>query len=764
VQKVVNHYNMRNSALTMAGLALLSASGCQVFKNKELDRPNILFIFADDHSFQTLSAYDNRFIETPNLDRIAHDGIIFANSFVGNSICAPSRATLLTGKHSHANGQFTNAEIFDGSQQTFPQLLQQGGYHTALIGKWHLQSDPTGFDYWKILPGQGHYYNPDFIKMGKKGRYEGYVTNLITDFSIKWLEEQWDNTRPFLLKVHHKAAHRSWMPDTTHLDEFKDMIYPLPPTFFDNHKGRIAAAQQRMSFHTYDMDLVYDLKMADPENQIQTALRSWYITGEYGRMTTGQRRRWHEHYLPIISDFKKANLYGNELSEWKYQRFMQDYLACVRSLDENVGRLLAYLEKKGILENTLVVYTSDQGFFMGEHGWFDKRFMYEESFRTPLIMRLPKGFERRGRVTELVQNIDLAPTFIEIAGLEVPQNMHGRSLVPIMTRYMGNEWREAVYYHYYEYPGEHSVKRHFGIRDSRYKLIRFYYDIDAWEFYDLEKDPFEINNAYSNSEYASIINELKIHLRHLIEQYNDDLALGILDGQGYFRVAITPMAALGKLFAVLDTDVYDGEIVYTLDGSLPDINSRRYSGPVEITRSVIFNALTLKDGQLVGLPAVQRFIHHKASGADVVYQQNPNPRFMAQEPNLLTDGLRGSINLRPNWHGFQGQNMVALIDLGEIQPINSIALGTLQLHSDWVFVPQRVMVEVSLDGKTYREAGIASPPIVNGLPQIVDFTLKFDALQARYLRITAINLGLCPPGHVGQGQPAWLFVDEIIVE
>lgn len=510
-------------------LALLTGIGCKQAPENRLQQPNIIFIFADDHSYQTLSAYDNRLIETPNLDRIARDGVIFANSFVGNSISAPSRASLLTGLHSHANGQLTNANVFDGSQQTFPKLLQKAGYQTALIGKWHLQSDPTGFDYWNILPGQGHYYNPDFIEMGNTIRHEGYVTNLITDFGLKWLSEQRDQNKPFLLMLHHKASHRSWMPDTTHLAEFKNLTYPIPPTFYDDYYGRIAAAQQEMSIHTDDMDLVYDLKMADKENEIQTRMRQWYIDGEYGRMTAGQRQRWHEHYLPVIDEFKAAGLSGNALSEWKYQRYMRDYLACVRSIDENVGRLLNYLEENGLLENTLVVYTSDQGFYMGEHGWFDKRFMYEESFRTPLLMHLPKDFKKRGTITQLVQNIDHAPTFLEIAGVEVPDGLHGRSLVPLLKKNKVKNWRDALYYHYYEYPGVHSVKRHFGIHDGRYKLIRFYYDIDAWEFYDLQKDPLEIKNAYSDPEYAMVIQNLKTRLRELLIQYGDEQTLEILE-------------------------------------------------------------------------------------------------------------------------------------------------------------------------------------------------------------------------------------------
>ena len=746
------------------GLALLTGMGCKQAQEPRPEQPNIIFIFTDDHSFQTLSAYDNRYIETPNLDRIARDGLLFANSFVSNSICAPSRATLLTGKHSHANGQLTNEDIFDGSQQTFPKLLQEVGYQTALIGKWHLQSDPTGFDYWNILPGQGNYYNPDFIEMGKRSRREGYVTDLVTQYSINWLDHQRDQDKPFLLMVHHKAVHREWMPDTTHLDEFKNAVYPIPETFYDDYKGRRAAAEQRMSIHTDDMDLVYDLKMADPENEIQTRLGPWLRQGELARMTPQQRERWDAHYLPIIEDFKAADLTGNALSEWKFQRYMQDYLACVRSLDENVGRLLDHLEEEGLLDNTLVVYTSDQGFYMGEHGWYDKRFMYEESFRTPLLMLPPRGFERRGRVEELVQNIDHAPTLLDIAGVKVPQDMHGRSLVPLMQKDMTDNWRQALYYHYYEFPGEHSVKRHFGIHDGRYKLIRFYYDIDEWEFFDLDKDPHEINNIYKNPDYTAIIAQMKEDLRELIVYYEDELALGILDGDGFFKAAFSPVSGRGRLQVKITSPLEGADIRYTLDGSVPDLNSKLYTGPVEITRSAHLKAILEKDGRLRGLVSWEEFAFHKASGRDVQYKVAPSPRFMAQGPNALTDGVRGGLLPRQNWHGFHGEDMIAVIDMGKETPITRLTVGALQRHVDWIFLPRWIQLEVSSDGVNYRTVGSQQTPQVSNMLQVVGISLDVDAVEARFLRITARNFGVCPPGHPGEGNPAWLFIDEIIVE
>ncbi|PWE00394.1 sulfatase family protein [Marinilabilia rubra] len=525
----MNHFE-KSLIILAAGSLLALGYACSPTEKEKPAKPNIIFIMTDDHAFQTLSAYDDRYINTPNLDRIAEHGAIFTNSFVANSICAPSRAVMLTGKHSHANGQIDNSTSFDGSQQTFPKLLRQNGYQTALIGKWHLKSEPTGFDYWNILPGQGSYYNPDFIGKDGTQQYKGYVTDLITDFSIDWLDQH-NQEDPFCLLVHHKAVHRVWMPDTAHLDEFADKTYPLPDNFYDDYEGRKAAAEQHLSIRTEDMDVVYDLKMADQEGDIETRLSNAYRNGAYARLNPEQKAKWDAHFDPIIEDFKKANLSGKNLSEWKYQRYMRDYLACVRSLDNNVGRLMDYLEQEGLLENTLVVYTSDQGFYMGEHGWFDKRFIYEESLRTPLLMHFPKGYSDKGQIPQLVQNIDYAPTFLDMAGIEIPGDMHGRSLVPLFGNNNPENWRDAIYYHYYEFPNEHMVKRHYGIRTHRYKLIHFYYDIDQWELYDLKNDPHEMQNLIDDPEYQDEIKRLKKELKELIIKYNDHKALKIFEGE-----------------------------------------------------------------------------------------------------------------------------------------------------------------------------------------------------------------------------------------
>lgn len=508
----------------IAGTVLVGSAltSCQ---NKEQKQYNIVYIMTDDHSFQTMSCYDERYTETPNLDRIADEGVRFTNSFVANSLSGPSRACMLTGKHSCANGFYDNTNcVFDASQQTFPKLLQKAGYETAVIGKWHLESLPTGFDHWEIVPGQGDYYNPLFItRQNDTIQKHGYITDIITDDAIDWLDNGRDKDKPFCLLVHHKAIHRNWMADTAHLALYEDKTFPLPETFWDDYSGRQAAAAQEMSI-LKDMDLAYDLKTVTEETG-KTGLGQAYA-GMLVRLDPEQRAAWEKFYASVIADFKAKVPKGRELAEWKFQRYMRDYLKVVKSLDDNVGRLLDHLEEEGLLENTLIVYTSDQGFYMGEHGWFDKRFMYEESMRTPLIMRLPDRFVRENGleardIPELVQNIDYAPTFLELAGAEIPDDIQGESLVPLLKGEHPDNWRQSLYYHFYEYPAEHSVKRHYGIRTDRYKLIHFYHDIDAWELYDLLEDPNELHNLYGQPGYEALTDSLKVQLAGLREQYGD---------------------------------------------------------------------------------------------------------------------------------------------------------------------------------------------------------------------------------------------------
>lgn len=497
--------------LPLAGVTLF----CSCNEKTTQEKMNILFIMSDDHSYQTISAYDDRFINTPNIDRIGNEGVVFTNSFVANSISGPSRACALTGKHSHKNGYMNNIDCtFDSAQMTFPKLLQQVGYETAIIGKWHLISTPTGFDHWDILPGQGDYYNPFFIENGKQKQIEGYVTNITTDLALDWLKSREDKEKPFCLMLHHKAPHRTWMPDLCDLGRFDSIDFPIPENFFDTYENRIAAQQQEMSIFK-DMDLIYDLKLADKENEIHSSHLEKWGRALYNNLTEEQKKAWDAYYDPIIDDFKRKNLTDEELAIWKYRRYMSDYLSVIYSLDKNIGRVLDYLDESGLAENTLVVYVADQGFYMGEHGWFDKRFMYEESFRTPLLMRLPNG--KRGTIDQLVQNIDYAPTFLELAGVEIPEEIQGKSLLPLLQGKNVEDWRTSLYYHFYEYPSEHAVKRHYGIRTERYKLIHFYNDIDTWELYDLQTDPQEMNNIYG--EDVALCDSLKKELNLLREYY-----------------------------------------------------------------------------------------------------------------------------------------------------------------------------------------------------------------------------------------------------
>ncbi len=508
------------SKVALFCLATTIILSCKSDKKKKKARPNFVFIMTDDHSYQTLSAYDDTYIKTPNLDRIANEGVLFENSFVSNSICGPSRAVLLTGKHSHMNGHINNSVTFDSIQPTFPKYLQKSGYETALIGKWHLRSTPMGFDHYDRLIGQGDYYNSPFITNENKTTTEGYVTDVITDKSIAWLEKR-NTKKPFSLMVHHKASHRIWMPKLSDLRLFDSLDIKIPKNFFDNYDGKVAADIQEMSIEK-DMDLVYDLKMLDAEGDIKTKYRKAF-ENIIAKLTPEQRKKWDDYYNPIIADFKKSGLKGKELTLWKYKRYMQDYLRCIYALDLNVGRLLDYLKEKQLLENTIVVYTSDQGFYMGEHGWFDKRFMYEESLRTPLLIRVPKKYGgKQTKVSQLVQNIDYAPTFLDFAGVDIPKDMQGKSLKPLLTGEKKHPWRKAIYYHYYEYPFEHQVVRHYGIRTDRYKLIHFYDDVnDGWELYDLENDASEMANLYHNSDQKENIINLKNQLKELQEYYKD---------------------------------------------------------------------------------------------------------------------------------------------------------------------------------------------------------------------------------------------------
>jgi arylsulfatase A-like enzyme len=491
-------------------------------------RPNIVFIMTDDHARRAVSAYDTTLIRTPNIDRIGREGIVFRNACVTNSICGPSRAVLLTGKYSHVNGFRDNSSHFDGSQQTFPKILRANGYYTAMIGKWHLGSKPEGFDYWNVLIDQGQYYNPDLIEMGDTARNEGYATNLITDLAIETLEKRRPAGQPFCMFVHQKAPHRNWMPDTAHLGLFNDREVPAPPDLFDDYGGRTRAAREQ-DMRIDDMWLGYDLKLflRDKKDETgtggrKTSDRPQYLDADLRRMNEAQRSAWDAHYRPVSDAFYREKPTGNALSNWKYQRYIKDYLRCIASVDDNVGRLLKYLEDKNLLENTIIVYTSDQGFFLGEHGWYDKRFMYEPSLTIPLVMRFPPKIPA-GTVSEaLALNLDFAPTLLDLAGFRPPADMQGQSLVPLFQTGKTKSWRKAMYYHYYEYPhGWHFVKKHYGVRTKRYKLIHFYNDADEWEFYDLKRDAGEMRNLYGSPAYSRKVKKLKKELVRLQAKYGD---------------------------------------------------------------------------------------------------------------------------------------------------------------------------------------------------------------------------------------------------
>ncbi|MEO1011138.1 MAG: sulfatase [Bacteroidota bacterium] len=515
---------MKNLSLLLLLFALCFSScldKSSTKTSKTANRPNIVFIMSDDHAYQAISAYSNKLIQTPHIDRIAKEGMLFTNASVTNSICAPSRAVILTGKHSHLNGKIDNRMPFDTTNVTFPQLLQKAGYQTAMFGKLHFGNNPKGFDEFKILPGQGAYYNPDFITSSGDTTVTGYTTDIITDFTLDWMEKRRDTAKPFLLMYLHKAPHRTWMPAERHYKEFTKNTYPLPETLFDDYKTRGAAAKEQEMTLLHHMALRYDLKLSD---SIHDALNINEKRGNPARrLTPEQRAAWDAVYDPISADFASTykSMNDSTLTVWKYQRYMQDYLASIAAVDENVGRLLKYLDENGLEENTIVVYTSDQGFYLGEHGWFDKRFMYNESFKTPLLIKWPNVITPGTTAEEMVQNLDFAQTFLEIAGVNTPTDMQGESLLPLLTNEKEKWDRDAVYYHYYEYPGAHAVKRHYGIATMAYKLMHFYYDVDEWELYDRKKDPLEINNVYSDPEYADAVKELKEKLTALRKKYRD---------------------------------------------------------------------------------------------------------------------------------------------------------------------------------------------------------------------------------------------------
>ena len=467
-------------------------------------RPNILFIFTDDHAYQAIGAYGSDRNETPNMDRLAAEGMRFTNCCVTNSICGPSRAVIQTGKYSHINGFMTNNDRFDNTQQTFPKLLQKSGYQTAIVGKWHLVSEVTGFDYSEVLIGQGPYYNPDMIKNGRRVKHMGRTTEIITDLSLEWLKNR-DQTKPFLLMTQHKAPHREWDPYPEYYEKYKNRVFPYPETFDDDYAGRGRAALEQ------DMTIAETMTPRDLKLD---------IPGVWKNMTNAQKAEWHMMFDIRKEEFEKVKNDSGALKQWKYQCYMKDYLSCVACVDDSIGKMLKFLEENDLAENTVVVYASDQGFYLGEHGWFDKRFMYNESFKTPLIVRWPGKVKPGSINNDIVSNVDFAETFLEMAHVPIPDDMQGFSLVPILKGERPGDWRTSLYYHYYEYPAVHMVKKHEGIYDGRFKLIHYYDDIDEWELFDLENDPNELQNIYSNDKYKNEIKRLETELAHRKKELN----------------------------------------------------------------------------------------------------------------------------------------------------------------------------------------------------------------------------------------------------
>lgn len=478
-------------SLVMTELPLLAVESSQ--------RPNILLILSDDHAAHAIGCYGSKINRTPQIDRIANEGMRFDRCLCTNALCGPSRAVILTGKYSHLNGFRKNGDKFDGTQKTFPRLLQQAGYQTGLFGKWHLDSTPTGFDTHKILVGQGTYYQPTFIENGKRVAHAGYVTEIITDLTLDYLKKR-DRNKPFLVMCQHKAPHRNWQPGPKQMGLYKEETIPEPGNLFDDYSGRGPEAREQKMSIARDLNDA-DLKKVPPKN-----------------LTPEQLAAWNDAYEAENDVLKRARFTQQGMIKWKYQRYIKDYLRCVAGIDASVGQLLDFLDKEGLAENTIVIYSSDQGFFLGDHGWYDKRFMYEESLRMPLLVRWPSRIKPGTINGDLVSNIDFAPTLVRAAGVSIPGEMQGASMLRLFTGELLRPWRPSHYYHYYEYPNEHNVPPHDGVRTTHHKLIHFY-EADHWELFDLEKDPREMQSRYNDPAYAEIQKLLHTELQTLRKYY-----------------------------------------------------------------------------------------------------------------------------------------------------------------------------------------------------------------------------------------------------
>ncbi|MFP6876315.1 MAG: sulfatase/phosphatase domain-containing protein [Roseibacillus sp.] len=519
---------MKRLFLILAACSLLLAPASAI------ERPNIIFMFSDDHACNAISAYPgglfDKIAPTPNIDRIAKEGMLFENSFCANSICGPSRANILTGKHSHLNGFLdNNSSHFDGLQQTFPQLLRDKGYQTAMIGKWHLHSHPVGFDFWRILPGQGSYYNPEFIEMdGKRKRYEGHCNDLVTEFGLKWLKEDRDQKKPFVAMIQFKAPHRNWSAAERHLNLFKGVTMPEPESLFDDYANRskvLAEHAMGVDKHLY---WGHDMKFHG-ENLYPQHFSSGIQNAEYRRMNEAQKKAWDAVYEPenqkFLADMKAGKLSKKDVVRWKYQRYVKDYLKSIASLDDGVGSILKYLDESGLAKNTIVIYSSDQGFYLGEHGWYDKRWMFEESFKMPFVIRWPGTIKPGSSTRALIQNIDYGPTFLDICGAKIPADMQGKSIVPLLKNSGKKpaDWRKALYYTYY---GEstHRVAKHDGVRTDRYTLF-YVPKYKEWQLFDNEKDPQQMKSVHNDPEYATVFSDLRRQYADLKVHYRAHSAL-----------------------------------------------------------------------------------------------------------------------------------------------------------------------------------------------------------------------------------------------
>lgn len=665
---------------------LLVAAMTPCFSQAQHQRPNIVFILSDDHATKSISCYNGSINKTPHIDRIAQGGALFTNTFCTNAVCGPSRATILTGKLSHVNGMVNNEVVFDSSQSTLPIILRAEGYQTAVIGKWHLKSNPSGFDYWKVLPGQGEYFNPDFIENGVKIREEGYVTDLIAQHALRWMDRR-DTTRPFFLLIGNKAPHRPWLPKPEYAMLYDTADISLPGNFFDPYTSRSDAARHQQMSIAKDLLLATNLKLEEG------LIDDGSLFTDAGRLNPAERRSYDSLYILRNKSFYERHPADNEMAEWKFRRFINDYLATLQSVDDQVGAVLDYLKANGLEENTIVVYTSDQGYFLGEHGWFDKRFMYEESYRMPLLIRYPDKIKAGTVNDQLLMNIDFAPTLLDWAGIEKPSSMQGESF----KDYIRSEkrLRDATYYHYFEFPGEHNVKRHYGIRTDRYKLIHYYHDIDAWELFDLQADPHEMTNLFDFPEHAGIQNGLMAQLKSLQTYYGD------------------------TLLKVPDQTIHVNNLLF---------------------------------------------------GYPYAYRYSPSDKYPDHRGILLTDGMieaPGSTlgRLGKHWTGFEGNDFEVTIGLTDsLKPV-ALMLRFLDLPDSWIFVPVKLVVTCKIDG---ADTVLHDPPILKKEfratgGSVHQYHFKLPAAHITQIKIKAVNRGTCPQGHPGEGKPAWIFCDEVLL-